>query len=278
MTNNDTIQKWAAILTQGPKVTLVADGLTIMGGPHPYFPICGQVAAGVPEGEAMAKLWAGSMEMFRALAAIRAVCREAVAASPEDRVALLPMLIAQVGASLPLPTLGETQSGFVEPDDPEPAPEYADMASMAEGFMLRWRADMRAIARWQLATGKTMTWPDHADLCVWLMERLDAQDLSAGARAKSPGRMLFLELGSDPDGWDVDGDGGGAPGYFLLWKAIQVWAVCQNRADVTIGEAAAVFNLPLSMVAEAITLTDSPFMFLNGPPDDPNTTIEHDGE
>lgn len=39
---------------------------------------------------------------------------------------------------------------------------------------IRWKADMRAIKKWQEATGKTLVWPDHADLCVWLMEQLDA--------------------------------------------------------------------------------------------------------
>ena len=38
---------------------------------------------------------------------------------------------------------------------------------------LRWKADMRAIKKWQKATGKTLVWPDHADLCIWLMEQLD---------------------------------------------------------------------------------------------------------
>lgn len=41
-------------------------------------------------------------------------------------------------------------------------------------FQLRWKTDMRAIERWQKATGRTMTWPDHADLCCWLMDQLDA--------------------------------------------------------------------------------------------------------
>jgi len=41
---------------------------------------------------------------------------------------------------------------------------------------LRWNADRRAIKRWQEATGATDTWPDHADLCVWLMEQIDAKE------------------------------------------------------------------------------------------------------
>jgi hypothetical protein len=40
-------------------------------------------------------------------------------------------------------------------------------------FNLRWNADMRAIKRWQDATGQTLTWPDHADLVVWLLEQLE---------------------------------------------------------------------------------------------------------
>jgi hypothetical protein len=42
-------------------------------------------------------------------------------------------------------------------------------------FDLRWKADQRAIKKWQEATGKATEWPDHADLCVWLLEQLDAE-------------------------------------------------------------------------------------------------------
>ncbi len=40
-------------------------------------------------------------------------------------------------------------------------------------FDLRWNADQRAIKLWQEATGRTLVWPDHADLCVWLLGELD---------------------------------------------------------------------------------------------------------
>lgn len=50
-----------------------------------------------------------------------------------------------------------------------------ELAELQVVFDLRWRADMRAIKRWQEATGRTMVWPDHADLCVWLLEQLDAE-------------------------------------------------------------------------------------------------------
>ena len=49
----------------------------------------------------------------------------------------------------------------------------ASIAELESVFDMRWKADMRAIKMWQAATGKTLTWPDHADLCVWLLEQLD---------------------------------------------------------------------------------------------------------
>lgn len=49
----------------------------------------------------------------------------------------------------------------------------AQNAELEAGFDMRWNADMRAIKRWQQATGKILEWPDHADLCVWLLEQLD---------------------------------------------------------------------------------------------------------
>lgn len=51
--------------------------------------------------------------------------------------------------------------------------EYYDLEKT---FALRWKADMRAIKRWQKATGKTQVWPDHVDLVCWLIEQLDAKE------------------------------------------------------------------------------------------------------
>jgi hypothetical protein len=42
-------------------------------------------------------------------------------------------------------------------------------------FELRWASDKRAIKRWQKATGRHSEWPDHTDLCVWLMNQLEAK-------------------------------------------------------------------------------------------------------
>ena len=51
-----------------------------------------------------------------------------------------------------------------------------ELAQLQFLFSLRWKADMRAIKMWQAAgPDREMTWPDHADLVVWLLEQLDAQ-------------------------------------------------------------------------------------------------------
>lgn len=41
------------------------------------------------------------------------------------------------------------------------------------GFELRWQASQRAIKKWHEAGHPELEWPDHADLCVWLMGQLD---------------------------------------------------------------------------------------------------------
>ena len=48
--------------------------------------------------------------------------------------------------------------------------ERDDLQASAD---LRWKAAMRAIKMWQEAhPGNDLVWPDHADLCVWLLEQL----------------------------------------------------------------------------------------------------------
>lgn len=51
-----------------------------------------------------------------------------------------------------------------------------DVTDLNAGFTIRWDADMRAIKRWHESGGDELTWPDHADLCVWLMERVDSME------------------------------------------------------------------------------------------------------
>lgn len=47
------------------------------------------------------------------------------------------------------------------------------IAELKEFFEVRSDADRRAIKRWHAAhIDKTNLWPDQADLCVWLMDRI----------------------------------------------------------------------------------------------------------
>lgn len=53
----------------------------------------------------------------------------------------------------------------------------AEVEEHRHSFALRWQADMRAIKRWQAAgPGRELTWPDHADLVVWLLGEIDQRD------------------------------------------------------------------------------------------------------
>lgn len=46
---------------------------------------------------------------------------------------------------------------------------------LQELFDLEWKADQRAIKRWQAAhPGNDLVWPDRANMVVWLMEQYDA--------------------------------------------------------------------------------------------------------
>jgi hypothetical protein len=50
-----------------------------------------------------------------------------------------------------------------------------DCESLNLSFDMRWKADMKAIKRWQEETGRDLVWPDHQDLCVWLLNKLKEQ-------------------------------------------------------------------------------------------------------
>ena len=50
-------------------------------------------------------------------------------------------------------------------------------------FNLRWDADMRAIRMWQAETGRDLVWPDHADLVVWLLRKMDEAGVKLPERA-----------------------------------------------------------------------------------------------
>jgi hypothetical protein len=48
-----------------------------------------------------------------------------------------------------------------------------ELQEYQHSFDLRWNADMRAIRRWQAeGVGREQIWPDHADMVVWLLNKL----------------------------------------------------------------------------------------------------------
>ena len=60
-----------------------------------------------------------------------------------------------------------------------------ELDEMEASFDLRWKADMRGIERWRKEKPKErdLTWPDHADMVVWLMVELDQlESLNADLR------------------------------------------------------------------------------------------------
>jgi hypothetical protein len=56
---------------------------------------------------------------------------------------------------------------------------HSQIADKEASFDVRWDADMRAIDRWHKQTGKTMIWPDHVDLVMWLLEQLEKKEAAA---------------------------------------------------------------------------------------------------
>ncbi|MGX1237310.1 hypothetical protein AB7M71_010448 [Bradyrhizobium japonicum] len=72
-----------------------------------------------------------------------------------------------------------------------------DLDSHYRSFDIRWAANMRAIKRWQAAgPDRELTWPDHADLVVWLLSVwMHAPAARRGGRAHQPGWRLKVPLG-----------------------------------------------------------------------------------
>ena len=69
-------------------------------------------------------------------------------------------------------------------------------------FDLRWKADMRAIKMWQKAhPGNDLVWPDHADLCVWLLEERERLlKLMEKVLAHLPQNTVSVTLWDEDDG------------------------------------------------------------------------------
>lgn len=104
---------------------------------------------------------------------------------------------------------------FTEPVWRELSQQREDNAELRRYFDLRRDADQRAIARWQKAhPGKELVWPDHADLCVWLMVRYEELKNAAARMVDAMevchvcGGLLALDDIESPHCEDCSGDCG----------------------------------------------------------------------
>lgn len=60
-----------------------------------------------------------------------------------------------------------------------------ETSQLQDTFDATWAANMRAIKRWQAATGRELTWPDHADLVIWLLERIEGAEAALHLDARA---------------------------------------------------------------------------------------------
>lgn len=106
------------------------------------------------------------------------------------------------------------------------APELRERVDDLErSFDLRWNADQRAIKRWQAAApegeDRSLTLPDHADLVVWLLEKLNATTarLRAHALSRCPdwktGATKYTHCDECGTRWDGDQPEQHKPGCIL---------------------------------------------------------------
>jgi hypothetical protein len=74
----------------------------------------------------------------------------------------------------------------------------AQRDELQDSFDMRWKADMRAIKKWQAANqGNDLVWPDHADLVVWLMAGRDRlRNLLSLAEGKLSDGRLYVGYGN----------------------------------------------------------------------------------
>ena len=67
-------------------------------------------------------------------------------------------------------------------------------------FELHYKADMRGIAAWQEATGKTLEWPDKSQLVEWMLSERDALQAKLAAARSAFDSIICLAV-EGPDGF-----------------------------------------------------------------------------
>lgn len=79
-----------------------------------------------------------------------------------------------------------------------------------------------------------------------------------GTKNNPEGPWITALQTNEPDGWDLDGTG--MPGLALFGNAVLVFVMAQGRPDVTLEEAAAVFNVAPALIRQAVE--DHPFLLV----------------
>lgn len=103
--------------------------------------------------------------------------------------------------ALPSYELRERASNDTAPGNAEIERLTREIAERDQSFELRWKADQRAIKRWQEAhPGNDLVWPDHADMCVWMLGEIER--LRDALESLLPGLILdlrYADLDDDRD-------------------------------------------------------------------------------
>lgn len=103
----------------------------------------------------------------------------------------------------------------------------AELAEHEATFKLRWDADMRAIKRWRAEhpEARALTWPDHADLVIWLLTQLEAPEHPVGRLTTALQEILSAE---EVRCIACLGEGSEVP---ATWRETVSWVLCDDCAE-----------------------------------------------
>ena len=154
--------------------------------------------------------------------------KEALPCTMED------LVFARLAAEHMRKTGGDKGKEVAEISD-RVADAVEDSIEMNHIFDLRHKADMRGIKMWQEKTGKNLTWPDHADIVVFLLEKIDAL-ASQAATKPDPKKVENLEWALDELKFhEADlrqkNDKHGAKAFPILYRAAKAYLALTRKEN-----------------------------------------------
>lgn len=144
--------------------------------------------------EAQADIWADEIDLVLIVKNIGAASRGLTDRMPPD---IREGFINRQEANIDALARQAYLEGFMRGGDSRKAYDEAKLKEatderdeLQELFDLEWKADQRAIKRWQEAhPGNELVWPDRANMVVWLMEQHDkATTMSPAVRSTGGGQ------------------------------------------------------------------------------------------